>query len=562
MPILRLLQSVPAWHGEGDINLLLSNNSTSNSISCPGLFYQTPAKDGKLYRLRTPGGIITGQQFNFVASLAEEFGNGYLHITNRGNLQLRQINHLLSADILNKLQEIGIASNLPEVDHLRNIMGSPTAGIDVDELIDVIPLIRQLDDYICSHPHWAPLSPKFSVCFDGGGLLSVGDRPNDIIFSPIKIDDFVYFCVKLYSGGSFIDLGIILKPQQSIEFVAAIANVYLKYLSVEMEPIKVNRKSSQPRLRDIFKYLGLEKFIQEIGNFIGFSLEEFGTAKKGRTRSFERVESHQDNYQHIGVHPQRQVGLSYIGVVVPLGKLESWQVKELTNICQAYGNGILRLTPWQNLIISDIPNQYIEEVKNMLEKNKLHWSTNNIRSSLVACAGITGCSSSHTDTQNHALLLAEYLDKNITLDQPMNIHFTGCSKSCAQHYKSDITLLGVSEDNQGIKQEGYHIYVGSYRDEYVDNYGGDENGKFGRQIYQWVTFTEIFPLLKNLLEIYMEKRTTPHESFGDFVNQYQIHDLQKIFNKISQKFPKNKIMSKNIKQYSGENSTNPNRIGG
>ncbi len=502
----------------------LTSNLTSNSISCPGLFYQTPAKDGKLYRLRTPGGIITSQQFNFVAYLAEEFGSGYLHITNRGNLQLRQINNLIPDNILNKLQEIGIASNLPEVDHLRNIMGSPTAGIDVNELIDVIPLIRQLDDYICSHPHWAPLSPKFSVCFDNGGLLCVSDRPNDIIFSPIKIDGFVYFCVKLYSGESFIDLGIILKPQQCVEFVAAIANVYLNYLSVDIEPIKVNRKSSQPRLRDIFKYLGLDKFFQEVRNFIGFSLEEFETAKKRKTGIIEKVESHQHNYQHIGVHPQKQVGLSYIGVVVPLGKLESWQVKELTNISQAYGNGILRLTPWQNLIISDIPNQYIEEVKNKLEKIQLHWSTNNIRSVLVACAGIIGCSSSHTDTQNHALLLAEYLDKNITLDQPINIHFTGCSKSCAQHYKSDITLLGVSQDNQGIKQEGYHIYVGSYKDESVDNYVGDESQKFGqkfgRQIYQWVTFTEIFPILKSLLEIYMEKRATPHESFGEFVNRY------------------------------------------
>lgn len=528
--------------------MLLSDNSLNslNTISCPGLFYQTAAKDGVLSRLRTPGGIVTSQQFNFIASLAEEFGNGCVYITNRANLQLRKINNSVSADILDKLQKIGIASNIPEVDHLRNIMGSPTAGIDPYEVIDAIPLIRQLDSYISNSLDLAPLSPKFSVCFDGGGLLSVRDRPNDVIFSPIIIDGFVYFCVKLYLGDSFIDLGIIIKPHESVDFFAAIANVYLQYLSVDIEPVKANRKSRQPRLRDIFQYLGLGKFIREVENFLGFSLQEFETAKTPRTprktrkasfgRVFEGVKDNNlDNYQHIGVYPQKQLGLSYIGVVIPLGKLESWQVQELTHIAQTYGSGIIRLTPWQNLILSDIPHQYINHVKSQLVKIKLHWCQDNIYSGLVACAGNTGCSSSYTDTQNHAHLLAEYLDKNIPLDQPVKIHFTGCSKSCAQHGKSDITLLGVSYDDGVIKQQNYHIYIGNDIgndiENYTDNYVIDEGVKFGIQLYEYVPFTEILPLLKTMLQIYMTKRTNPQQSFIEFVNQYQRHDLQTIFNK-------------------------------
>jgi ferredoxin-nitrite reductase len=496
--------------------------------SCPGLFYQTSARDGTLSRIRIPGGILTSQQFHVIADLADEFGEGYTNITNRANLQIREILTEIPADALRTLQEIGIASAIPEVDHLRNIMASPTAGIDLYELIDTRSLIHELDNYITTHAELAPLSPKFSVAFDGGGSVSIRDRLNDIAWIAVMIDTNVYFRLKLNLGTSlfepFIDTGILLKPEECTEVVAALAKVYLQHLTVETGKIIPHRKSRQPRLWEILNNLGIERFLQEVEHHLPYPLRRF-SAKWSDTETKEGCRDIASNvsvrYQHIGVHSQRQKRLSYIGVVVPVGRLDTWQMRELADVAETYASGTLRLTPWQNLLIPDIPQQWIPNIQSKIKNLGLHWCATNIRSALVACTGNTGCASSATDTKSHALALAEYLDSRLILDQPVNIHFTGCEKSCAQHSRSDIALIGVTIEDKRETVEGYKVYVGD----------GDSHEKFGREIYRWVPFAELPRLVEQMLQIYMAERETPNESFGEFVNQYAIADLQQLFEK-------------------------------
>ncbi|KAB8335603.1 precorrin-3B synthase [Scytonema tolypothrichoides VB-61278] len=498
---------------------------------CPGLFYQTSARDGTLSRIRIPGGILTSQQFRVIADLADEFGEGYTNITNRANLQIRAIRTEIPGEVLRVLQKIGVASAIPEVDHLRNIMGSPTAGIDLYELIDTQPLICELDNYITNHTELAPLSPKFSVAFDGGGSVSIGDRTNDIVLSAVMVDKNVYFRLKLNLGTSlfesFIDTDIVLKPEECIEVVAALAKVYLQHLTVKTQNTIPHRKSRQPRLWEILNNLGIEKFLQEVESHLSYPLRRVLQEKQTNTQgefSLSPSDSRQLNptrYKHIGVHPQRHKGLSYIGVVVPVGRLDTGQMRGLADIAETYASGKLRLTPWQNLLISDIPQQWIPNIQSKIENLGLHWSATHIHSALVACAGNTGCGSSATDTKSHALALAEYLDSRLILDQPINIHFTGCEKSCAQHSKSDITLVGLNIENKGEVVEGYKVYVGD----------GDSNEKFGREIYSWVTFAQLPQVVERMLQIYMAERNTPNQSFREFVNQYIIADLQRLFEK-------------------------------
>ncbi|MEC4814378.1 MAG: precorrin-3B synthase [Scytonema sp. PMC 1069.18] len=524
-------------------------------VSCPGLFYSTFAGDGILSRIRVPGGILNSQQFRTVANLATEFGGGSVHVTNRANLQVRQIHTEIPARVLTSLQQIGIAANNPEVDHLRNIMGSPTAGIDPDELIDTRPLIRELDNYIATHPELTPLSPKFSIAIDGGGCVSICDRPNDITLSALLWNTNVYFRLKLNLGTSpeepLMTSDVLLKPEECLEVVAALAKVYLHHLTLETRNIIPHRRSSQPRLREVVNHLGSDKFLQEVELHLPYSLRRVSLEKetegsgqydsdkrKLETRflketgflepqlsSTKQYGGSQENwrnssYQHIGVHLQKQQGLSYIGVVLPLGLLESWQMHELADIAQTYGSGTLRLTPWQNLLLSDIPNQYIQKVKSQIEKLGLHWEATDIRSALVACTGNTGCASSATDTKAHAKALVEYLSKRVTLNQPVNIHLTGCEKSCAQHSRSDIALLGVTIQQEGKTMQGYKVYV------------GDGNETFGRELYHSVPFPELPPLLDIMLQTYLTKRTNNNESFGQFANRYAIAELQKLFKEV------------------------------
>ncbi|BAZ41103.1 precorrin-3B synthase [Calothrix sp. NIES-4101] len=497
----------------------MSLSLPSNFVSCPGLFYPTSARDGILSRIRIPGGIITSQQLRAIANLADEFGNGSINITNRANIQLREITKDIPTDVLALLQEIGLAARVTELDHLRNIMGSPTAGIDSREIIDTRPLIRDLEHQMTTHADLVELSPKFSVCFDGGGSVSVATQVNDITLIAVLIAGEVYFQLKLSVNADmgvyspFFDTGVVLKPEESVSVVVALAKVYLQHLlknkSQNQSSILVNpyRKSHQPRLRDILDELGVAQFIQEV---------EFYLNRKLRRISMENNQDSQpvqNHYLHLDIHPQKQAGFFYIGIMTALGKLEANQMHELANIAQTYASGTLRLTPWQNLIISDISIQYIQEVSNKIRHLKLDYSVNNIYSALVACTGNVGCASSATDTKSHAVLLAEYLNRRITLPTPVNIHFTGCPKSCAQPTKGDITLLGMIREQEG----GYQVYLGK-----------GEN-RFGRMIYDFLPFMEIPGLLEKILLIYIAQVAYCNESFTDFVNRYSLEQLQSMF---------------------------------
>ncbi|MEH1767930.1 MAG: precorrin-3B synthase [Nostoc sp.] len=529
MPTLRMSSRhthrlLPALHGEGVLNLL------SGFATCPGLFYATPAADGILSRVRIPGGIISSQQCRAIADIADQHGGGYIDVTNRANLQIREIRTGINAEVLKYLQMMGLGSSNTLVDHIRNIMTSPTAGIDPQELIDTRPFVQGWDSYIAAHPALSGLSAKFSVCFDGGGIIRVCDRLNDITFAAVLVDDHVYFRLYLSVGEKGqppSNTGILLSPEQCLPVLAALTDVYLTHSHI----------TSKRRLRllELLNTLGCENYLQEVEQRLSFPLLYSEKRKdltprppslQGKGEKFSPLlvgeglgERPDAKYQHIGIHPQRQPGLFYLGVVLPLGRLESRQIRCLADLAAKYGSGTLRLTPWQNLLLTDIPQQWVADVQSEIAFLGLDFSATNIKSSLVACSGKKGCAASATDTKSHALALAEYLETRVTLDSPVNIHFSGCEKSCAQHSKSDITLLGVSIETDNQTVEGYHIYV------------GDNKQKFGHKLYQYVTFAELPALIEQMLYVYKIQRLNSDESFGEFANRYPLAQLQQLFNK-------------------------------
>lgn len=481
---------LPALHGEGVLNLL------SRFATCPGLFYATPAEDGILSRMRIPGGIINSQQCRAIADIADQYGGGYVDVTNRANLQIREIRSSIDSQVLQHLQNIGIGSRNTDVDHIRNIMTSPTAGIDRQELIDTRPFVQAWDNYITAHPALSGLSAKFSVCFDGGGIVQVRDRLNDILFAAVLVNGDVYFRLHLSAGAKGqppSDMKILLPPDDCLPVLAALTDVYLNHTNIN--------DKRRLRLRDLLNTLGCENYLQEVQQRLPFPLSPSETCPVA-----EKIDT---KYQHIGIHPQRQKGLFYIGVVLPLGRVENRQMRGLADLAAKYGNGTLRLTPWQNLLLTDIPQEQLTDVQNEITLLELDSSPTNIKSALVACSGNKGCAASATDTKNHALALAEYLETRVTLEHPINIHFTGCQKSCAQHSQSDITLLGVKFEANNQTVEAYHIYLSD----------SNSTHKFGRELYQYVTFPELPTLIEKILKMYKIQHQNSHESFQEFANR-------------------------------------------
>jgi ferredoxin-nitrite reductase len=461
---------------------------------CPGVFYQTPSCDGSITRIRIPGGIISTFELSAIIDLARFFGDGNVYLTNRANLQIRGVNQIPSTALTN-LQQVGLAATIPEIDHIRNIMASPTAGIDVEELIDTLPLVRELDNYICSHPELNRLSAKFSVGFDGGGRVAISQQPNDIKFVAVQdLDGEIYLRLLL---GNPTD--IVVQPQECLPVIAALIKVYLTQVDIKTSP--------KPRFLEVVKNLGLENYLELVKSELPFLLKQINI----------QFTQHENQHHHLDIHQQKQPNLSYIGIAVPLGKISTYQLEKLRKIADIYGSKTLRLTPWQNMLIPDIKNQDIFRVKSEIANIGLQTSANSPQSGIVACTGNQGCKAGFTDTKAMATTLIEYLATHISLDVPCKIHLTSCTKSCAYHGKSDMTLLGTIIEKDGFNSEGYHVYI------------GDLETSFGREIYRDLPSTEIAAVILRMLQIYQAKRQDVRETFGSFANRHKIATLQQLF---------------------------------
>ncbi|MCI0360925.1 MAG: NirA family protein [Planctomycetaceae bacterium] len=480
-----------------------------------GLFYVAPAQNAFMCRLRFAGGITNSHQFRGVADIADKWGGGYADVTTRANLQIREIQPQHSLDVITALIDLGIVNRGAGADNIRNITASPTSGIDAQELIDTHELAREMHHYILNHREMYGLPRKFNIAFDGGGTIAALADTNDIGFMAVRVDDGhdvpagVYFRMEL--GGitghkDFArDCGLLLKPDQCVPVAAAVVRVFLEHGD------RTDR--TKARLKYVLDRFGLDEYVAKVQEHLPFPLRRFPLEKCVAHGPVEPL-------AHIGVHWQLQPGKSYVGVVLPVGRLNCEQMRGLARIADRYGSGTIRLTVWQNLLISDIDATEIETVKHQIEKLGLHWSATNIRAGLVACTGNAGCKYAASNTKSDALRIADYLDSRLTLDVPLNIHLTGCHHSCAQHYIGDIGLLATKVSQEDEQIEAYHVFLGG---------GYGDNRAIGREIYQSVAADEVPRRIEQMLLAYLAHRRDDEESFREFTRRHSTEELLSLF---------------------------------
>lgn len=484
-----------------------------------GLFYVAPTQDSYMCRLRIPNGILSHWQFTGVANLAEKFGGGYAHVTTRANLQFREIAPSNALQVVEGVQDLGLTTRGSGADNIRNVTGDATAGIGQSELIDTRPYARSWHFHILNQRTLYGLPRKFNVAFDGGGAIPTLEDTNDIGFQAIEIEDGagiapgVWF--KLIIGGitGHRDLaretGVVVLPKDATAVADAIVRVFIA------EGDRSNRAKAR------LKYV-LDHYAAEAGSLDGFfaKVEQmFGRPLNRVDAKYIKPRPEQNRQAHIGAHPQKQPGLFYLGVVLPVGKINCAQMRALASAAQDFGDGDLRLTVWQNLLISGIPEARLEHAKAAVEKAGLEWRASSIRAGLVACTGSRGCRFSAADTKTHAEDIAAWCEARLKLDQPVNIHLTGCHHSCAQHYIGDIGLIAarVSINEDGDTVDGYHIVTGG---------GFGVRGAIGREILRDVKAHDAPAKIESLLKAYLVHRTAPAESFQNFSARHEVSALK------------------------------------
>jgi ferredoxin-nitrite reductase len=228
-----------------------------------------------------------------------------------------------------------------------------------------------------------------------------------------------------------------------------------------------------------------------------------------------------DRAAHIGVRAQKQAGLNWIGVVFPVGKITVAQMRGLAKIAQDLGDGDIRLTVWQNLLISGVPDDKVALAEAAIAALGLTTKATSIRAGLVACTGNVGCKFAASDTKRHAEDIATWCESRVEFDGPMNIHLTGCHHSCAQHYIGDIGLLAcrVATSDEGDTVEGYHILVGG---------GFGPDATLAREIYKDVKAEDAPRAVERMLRGYRAHRAE-NETFLAFSKRHEVEQLKALF---------------------------------
>ncbi|GCA95987.1 ferredoxin--nitrite reductase [Microcystis aeruginosa KW] len=419
-----------------------------------GVFYR-PVTPGKfMMRLRVPNGILSSEQMRVLGEIVQRYGDdGNADITTRQNLQLRGIRIEDIPDIFQRLKSVGMTSVQSGMDNVRNITGSPMAGLDADELIDTRELVQKVQDMITNYGQgnyqFSNLPRKFNIAIEGGRDNSVHAEINDIAFVPAYKEGELGFNVVV--GGFFsakrceaaIPINVWVRPNQEVvDLCRGILEVYRD------NGLRANRQKS--RLMWLIDEWGIEEFRTRVANQLGYPL---ATAAEKDAIDWEKRD-------HLGVFPQKQEGLSYIGLCVPVGRLFADDMFDLARIAEVYGSGELRLTVEQNVII---PNIAAENMPTLLTEPLLAKFTPNptpLQRALVSCTGAQFCNFALIETKNKAVDLISQLDAELNIPRGVRIHWTGCPNSCGQPQVADIGLMGTKARKDGKTVEGVDLYMG------------------------------------------------------------------------------------------------------
>lgn len=383
--------------------------------ACPGLLRVVQALDGGICRIKLAGGAIRADQAVAVADAAERYAGGVIEATNRANLQIRGIGQQSTA-LIESLLAVGLGPVNVAGDDVRNLMLSPSAGIDRHMLIDSRPLAREILDSLQTHARFHELSAKFAVQLDGGEALAMLEHPHDLWLSAAD-----------RNGEPVLAFGLAGCPTDAPLAAVSLRDGHALVMAV-LELFLELARPDQTRMRHLLTEHSLDSLLQRLAERVPlFAMEPWQ-----RSTATARL--------HIGSHPQRQEGLVYVGAVPALGRLDPTMLKGAAHLAEAFGDASLRLTPWQSMLLPNIRHEDSPALRQQLQALGYLVDANQTLAHLVACTGSAGCGKGLADTKEDARQLADRLHAQ---SAQVQVHLSGCSRSCACAHTAPVTLLAT-----------------------------------------------------------------------------------------------------------------------
>jgi len=429
-----------------------------------GVYPQRQGGDAFMMRVKVPGGVLTSAQAREIGLAAEAygrgpedhplFGNSYCDITTRQTIQLHWLHMADIPRIWERFARVGLTSVQACGDCARNVTSCPVSGVDPHELVDSLSVATAISDFFTGNREYANLPRKFKISVSGCSENCSRVEINDIGLWPASLDDEVGFRVLVGGGLSDgerlgTDIDLFITPDQAVETTRAIAQLYAELGNREHRGVA--------RMRYLVQELGADGFRTELLSRLNFEARSGATSLATGYRR-----------DHVGVHPQVQEGLVYVGCVVPAGRLVGLELVEAARLADVYGDGHVRLGVDQNFVLSGVPEDRVSALLDEPLMKKFTPDAGPFTRGVVACTGNEFCRYAITETKQRAVQLARRLDARVDelradsplRTTPLRVHLSGCSASCAQPQIADIGLRGAIHKNDFKLEEAYDVGLG------------------------------------------------------------------------------------------------------
>ena len=395
--------------------------------ACPGLLRIVQALDGGICRIKLAGGVLSSKQACVIAEAAERCASGVLELTNRSNLQIRGVLAGREAELIERLLAADLGPNNPAADDVRNLLLSPAAGLDPQALLDTRPLAATLLDLLQNTPALHGLSAKFAIQLDGGEALAMLEHPHDIWLSALPGMP-AQLAFGLAGCPTDTPLGAI-RVEQAAELIEQVLMLFLDLAG-----------SAHSRMRQLLSEITPSQLLQQLQARLPFAIQPAPTTWQRQPASQQAA---------IGIYPQQQTGLCMVAAAARLGRIDAAQLNALADLAEHYGDASLRLTPWQGVLLPNIPEHLADKLLHALGKLGLLTDKQEPLSKLIACTGSAACSKGLSDSKADALRLAEHLRASTARPQ---VHLSACPRSCAAAHTAPFTLLASSAGHYQLYQ--------------------------------------------------------------------------------------------------------------
>jgi ferredoxin-nitrite reductase len=413
-----------------------------------GMYPQRQGGDAFMMRIKVPGGVMTAAQVREVGVAADAFaegpddsavfGNRYADLTTRQDIQLHWIRIADVPRIWQRFWEVGLTTVQACGDSARNVCSCPVSGIDEKEVVEAFPVARAISAYFTGNREYANLPRKWKVAVTGCTEDCARVEINDVGLWPAEhADGTVGFNVLIGGGLSdgermASDIDVFIRSDQAVELCRGVAQLFGELGNRE------NRGLA--RMRYLAQELGPEGFRAALNERTSFALEPAG---RELTTAFRG--------DHVGVHPQKQPGLFYVGCSVPVGRMHGIDLIELARLAETYGDGGVRIGTDQNFIVAGVPEDRLDDLLAEPLIEKYSPFPGPFVRGVVACTGSEFCRFAVVETKERAVKWARQLDAQLLATQGdgvaadagiIRMHFSGCSASCAQPQIADIGFRG------------------------------------------------------------------------------------------------------------------------